>query len=424
MLKKKIIVFVLLFVLSASGEASSVDLREIINDTCGIELSGFAEARWGYRTQDDPYEKDRSIAEGRLQLDLNRFFDWGTLKAKGDFTEDRVKDTFRVELRELNTTLSPMDFMDLKIGRQILTWGTGDMLFINDNFPKDWASFFIGRDDEYLKAPSDAAKFSFFFDWVNLDVVYMPKANESIYIDGSRLSYWNPVLGRTAGRDFIFGDEDRNRHFIEDEIAVRASKNISGMEVAAYGYRGYWKTPEGFDPLSMALTYPKMNAYGASVRSAIWGGIGNAEIGYYDSAEDRSGDDPLIRNSEWRFFAGFERELMPDFTGGFQYYVERMDDHGAYEKSLGGGSGKDEFRHLLTLRLTKLLMNQNLKLSFFGYYSPSDDDAYIRPKVHYKLTDQWAAEVGGNVFLKTRADTFFGQFYNNNNMYAGLRWGF
>ncbi len=47
------------------------------------------------------------------------------------------------------------------------------------------------------------------------------------------------------------------------------------------------------------------------------------------------------------------------------------------------GPARDHFRHLTTVRLTKLLMNQNLWLSLFTYYSPSDKDAHLRPNVNY-----------------------------------------
>jgi hypothetical protein len=39
----------------------------------------------------------------------------------------------------------------------IITWGVGDLLFINDVFPKDWESFFSGRPPEYLKLGVDGA---------------------------------------------------------------------------------------------------------------------------------------------------------------------------------------------------------------------------------------------------------------------------
>ena len=69
-------------------------------------------------------------------------------------------------------------------------------------------------------------------------------------------------------------------------------------------------------------------------------------------------------------------------------------------------------------------MNQNLELSLFAFYSPSDSDAYLRPRVSYKIDDHWKAEIGGNVFLGAERHIFFGQFANNTNIYAALRYGF
>jgi hypothetical protein len=336
---------------------------------------------------------------------------------------DAVTENLSAELREANLLFLPLDFMDVKIGRQTLTWGTGDLLFINDLFPKDWESFFIGRDNEYLKAPSDALKASLFFEPANIDLIYVPIFNNSTYIDGSRLSYWNPQLARVAGRDFVFADQERNRFPEDSEFAMRLYRNFRGIETAFYGYSGFWKTPEGLYPATMSLTYPRLAVWGASARGPVWQGIANIEAGYYDSREDRDGDDPFVRNSEWRLLTGYEREVATNFTAGIQYYLEWMQDYDSYRHT-AGPFAKDEFRHVFTLRLTRLLLNQNLQLSLFAYYSPSDDDGYLRPNIHYKITDQWAAEGGGNIFFGTADHTFFGQFKNNTNLYVGVRKNF
>ena len=413
---------------AGNGESSSfpiVELQNSLLDQYNLELAGFMEARSGWRLQNDPYEKDASLGEARLQLDLGRDLDWGLLKLKGDLGHDFVTDKTITELREAHLSFSPLDNADLKVGRQVLTWGTGDLLFINDLFPKDWEAFFIGRDDEYLKAPSDALKTSFFFDQANLDLVYVPEFNNSNYIDGSRISYWNNILGRTAGRDYVFADEERNRVFSDFELAGRLYKNIGGKEVALYGYYGFWKTPEGLDMTSMHLIYPRMAAYGASIRGTVMGGIGNLEVGYYDSLDDQNGENSTIRNSEFRFLAGFEQELADNLTGGFQYYLEIIQNYDAYRAALNPGVPEaDQYRHLLTMRLTKLMLNQNLRLSLFTYYSPSDKDVYLRPKAHYKITDHWAIETGGNLFGGSDDHTFFGQFDRNTNVYASARYSF
>lgn len=421
-------IIIITAVLAAFPLAEAVDaspLQDRIYDQYGVDLNGFIEGRQGWRLRDDLYEKDTSISEIRMQLDLSKDVDWGIIKLKGDMIGDQVEKKAYAELRELNLDFSPFDFMDAKIGRQTLTWGTGDLLFINDLFPKDWKSFFIGRDNEYLKAPSDAIKTSLFFELINIDMVYSPVFNASQYVDGTRISYWNPMLGRIAGRDFIFDDVERNSYFRDDEYAVRLSKNIGGIELGLYGYHGFWKTPEGLDAKKSKLFYPKLSVYGVSARGALWGGIGNLEAGFYDSNDDRDGDDPLIRNSEIRLLAGFERELAHDFTCGLQYYLEWMQKYDAYNNSIPDGTAAgDEYRHVLTLRLTRLFMNQNLRLSLFTYYSPSDQDGYFRPKVHYKVTDQWAIETGANIFFGKEDNTFFGQFKDNTNAFAGLRWSF
>ena len=114
------------------------------------------------------------------------------------------------------------------------------------------------------------------------------------------------------------------------------------------------------------------------------------------------------------------------FTVGVQYFLTHMLDHDAFRASAPSGDpGADENRHVLTLRLTQLLLaNQDLRLSLFVFYSPSDGDAYFRPRVHYQIDDQWSTELGGNVFVGEREHTRFGQFEDDSNVFAGVRWSF
>jgi hypothetical protein len=389
-----------------------------------IEVHGFYEMRAGYRTRKDKYARDMSIMEARAQLDLSSYMSWGDIRVKGDVFGDMVEEQGEFDLREANIFLRPFEFMDMKIGRQVLTWGTGDLIFINDLFPKDWQSFFIGRDNEYLKAPSDAIKISLFGDWANLDIAYTPQFDPDRYIDGTRISYWNSVMGSLAGDNAIVHTDRPDRWFRDDEIAARLYKNIDAYEIALYGYRGFWKSPGGQNAAMNQALFPDLNVYGASLRGPLGKGIGNIEVGYYDSSDDAGGKNALINNSEMRYLLGYTQEIGRDLTMGLQYYVEQMMDFHAYKRSLIAGPARDQYRHLTTLRLTKLLMNQNLRLSLFTYYSPSDKDVYMRPNVNYKINDNLAWEIGANVFFGDYPHTFFGQFQNNTNIYTGWRYTF
>jgi|GEM_PF-5005137 len=136
------------------------------------EFHGFVDARYGMRTQSDPHNSQEILNELRVQLKSTWSHNLFTATVRSDFLYDKVADQHDridletgegpVDLREFNVLFTPADFMDVKVGRQILTWGTGDLLFVNDVFPKDWKSFFSGRDEDYLKAPSDALFVSLF----------------------------------------------------------------------------------------------------------------------------------------------------------------------------------------------------------------------------------------------------------------------
>ena len=394
-------------------------------DNYSIELNGFAETRWGVRLVDDPNEMDMSIGEGRVQLELTRDFDLFLLKFKGDLVGDAVMEEVTGDIRDLSVEFSPTDYMDVKLGRMVSTWGTGDLVFINDMFPKDWQSFFIGRDNEYLKQASNIVKSSFFLGDYAFDLVYTPLFQGSEYVSGERLSYYNPGAGQIAGRNMIMEDSEPNRYFNDAEIAGRLSTRMGGVEVALYGYSGFWQEPEGMDSQTGKAIYPRLNVWGASARMPLLGGIGNVEAGYYDSIHDDDGNDPFIRPSEYRFLAGFERELARELTGGFQYYLEVIDNYDNYGQALPPGMyARDEYRQMLTARFTKLLMEQNLNLSLFVYYSPTDNDGYLRQKFSYKLNDNWLMDGGFNLFLGEDEYTFWGRFQDNTNAYVGLRYSF
>jgi len=394
-----------------------------------IPLHGFWEARLGPRLVDDPYQsRSATLGETRLRLESDPYWRGVQFNVKADLLGDFALGRAALELREANVAFAPLDFLDVKVGRQTLTWGTGDLVFINDLFPKDYVSFFIGRDLEYLKAPSDALKLSFFSKPLNLDVVYTPQFDPDVFVTGKRLSYYNPLVGGRAGQSARLRTEDRDHWFGDDELALRAYRSVGSYELAAYGYSGFWKSPQGVNPASGKFTHPPLRVYGASVRGPFASGIGNVEAGYYDSRDDGDGDNPFVPNSQWRLLLGYNRDLprvASDFAVGVQYYLEHMEDYGPYRRTLTAGSpAAEENRHVLTLRLTKLLLNQDLRLDLFTFYGLSDDEVHLRPFFRYNVTDRWRVDGGANLFLGDEDHTQFAQFERDTNVYVGLRYSF
>ena len=400
--------------------------------TLPVEIHGFAEAAIGGRVVNDPTSPDDILlSEARFRLDLAHYGDRADMLFKGDFLADGVLDDVLIDLRQAMLLLRAARWLDVRAGRQVLTWGTGDLLFLNDLFPKDWQSFFIGRDDEYLKAPSNSFKFTF-YSAVNFDLAWTPVFTPDNYITGERLSFYNPFTSEIASASTMGGPLQADlpdKTWEDGEFSGRLFKTVNGWELAAYGYSGFFKRPMGIDPDTTltgkaSLYFPRLFVGGASIRGNVLGGIGNIEGAFYDSYDDREGANPFIPNSEVRGLAGYERELFANFNLGLQYYFELVMDYDSLVATWPDPrTAQEEIRHLLTARLTQRLRQDTWTVSLFTYWSPNEEDGYVRPVVTHKWSDAVAVTAGGN-FMWGDDGTFFGQLKNNNNLYLRLRYSF
>ncbi|MDH3216654.1 MAG: hypothetical protein OEN01_10215 [Candidatus Krumholzibacteria bacterium] len=393
-----------------------------------VEVHGFADGAFGGRLADNSAQADDIVlGEARFRLDLAHYTDRAELYFKGDFLTDDVVHRTHIDIRQAAILLRAHERLDLRVGRQVLTWGTGDLLFVNDLFPKDFVSFFIGRDNEFLKAPSNSLKATFYSGIVNADIAWTPVFAPDKFITGERLSFFDRSIGGLTSAAQMGGPltvRKPDRIWENGEFAGRLFRKISGYEVAAYGYVGFSKQPVAFDQTVAIPTFSRLAVWGASARGNLLGGIANVEGAFYDSYKDRDGGNPNLPNSHIRGLLGYERELVANFTTGVQYYVERIHKH----EELVASSPSAEFepketRHLFTIRLNQRLRQETVTLSLFAFFSPNDEDGYARPAVSHKWSDSVTMTLGANVMWGDEY-TFFGQLQDNTNVYARLRYSF
>jgi len=422
----KISLAVIAFLFIASP-ARAIDLPKI---------HGFVEGAYGFRTRHNDTTKHNTynFCEQRIQLKSNYAPNLPILRDmytefnyKGDLIIDEYdQGNVSYDIREANLSFSPLDWMDVKLGRQIFTWGTGDYLFVNDVFPKDYVSFFIGRNDEYLKKPSDGVKISGFNKLVNADFILMPFFEANTTAQGDRLSFYDMFQSGIAGRESDRALREPSLKPNNSELAGRLYRNFGSYETALYTFKGHYRNPIGTKmETRRVLFYPRLNVYGGSIRGPALGGIGNIELGYYDSTKDRRGRKRHIPNSTLRWFVGYEKDLGDDLRVGLQYYYEHMMHYGRYKDSrLAADPVNEEINHRITLRITKLAMNQTFRATFFVFYSPVEEDFYIRPVGEYDITDQWKLTLGVNIIWGEENNSEFGQMRKNSNIYARLRYSF
>ena len=433
MLRHRLTIFPTLIIVIAvafAGLAVAQDEWDDWDDegaAAAVEMHGFVEGAVGGRLGNDPaMDDDFILNEARFRLDLAHYLDRTELYFKGDFVADGFVDDTYLDIRRAAVLLRVSSSLDILAGRHVLTWGTGDLVFLNDLFAKDFVSFFVGRDDEFLKAPSNSVKATFYTDAANIDFVWTPTFTADEFISGERLSFYRPPLPDSLASMEMppVVAKEPDEEWENGEFAARLYRDVGGYEFAAYGYSGFWKQPTAMDTTAMMPTFAELTVFGASLRGNLLGGIANVEGAYYDSREDREGNDPLVPNSQSRGLVGYERELLTDLTAGVQYYGEFTLDHDSLVATLPPGSAApNDSRHLITTRVTKRLMQQTLTLSLFGFYSPNDEDGHVRLAATRDWSDAVSFTLGANVMWGDE-DSFFGQLEDNTNVYLRVRASF
>jgi hypothetical protein len=387
-----------------------------------VSLHGFLEGNYSFNTaSQNPSGSDLKLAEETLQLRLNTEGESYRLVLKTRAIYDHIAGKTRIRLREGYFDYAADDW-EVTVGRQVITWGVGDLIFINDVFPKSYAAFFGGKPLEYMKKGIDGIRIGLYPASVSLEIVVIPFFTPDDNPSSDRFWLFDPMPSVTDR------EEKKPSTTIENtEIALRAYRDISGFDTSVYFYKGFFRQPSLLpeDTVSALVFYPEVSVYGISLQGRAAGGILSLEAGYYESRQDRNGTDPVIPNSRTKFLLGYQRQLRKDFTAGVQYYCERMHRYSAYERNVSAGLPvQKRLYQLVTLRLTRFFMHRNLRLSVFSFYSPSYGDYMLNPEVKYNFTDDIWAAAGGNLFGGGYSWSRFGQMDRDDNIYLQIRYEF
>ena len=389
-----------------------------------VSIHGFFQGNYSLGTRSNPDGGDFKWEEERVQLKLDANEDPFRLFLKTDVFYDHIDRKADMELREGYADYTSGKW-DTRLGRQVITWGLGDLIFINDVFPKDYEAFFSGRPMEYMKKGIDGAKIGAYPEFASFEFIAIPIFEPNNYTDARKFYMFDPMPNVTNREE-----KDPPSNLENTEFALRAYRDVAGFDAAVYLYRGFYRKPYMIPDNINSTTkityhYPKLSVYGASLQGRALDGVVSFETGHYDSRQDRSGTDYTIPNSQTKFLIGYQKQLREDFTIGLQYYNEYMHDYSEYKKNQPSELPKDKkLYQLSTLRLTQLLFHQTLRLSFFAFYSPSDRDYLLNPEIKYNFSDHVWAAIGGLIFGGGEKWSQFGQLAKNDNVYLQLRYEF
>jgi hypothetical protein len=423
----------------------------------GLVFTGFVEIeQGGHIGEESAVDEQWVMSNRRFRLESQANNEMGSIFLKADLIDDSIFDETYIDLREARIVVTPVEQIDLSVGKQVNTWGVGDMLFINDLFPKNWVSNFLGRDMESMKDSANSFRITGYLGDFIVDVVYHPEFAPDTTPTGCRLSVYDPNTQSLVSNSSSCDSQHEYFDQPEDdtsETAARIKMQAGSFELALYAYKGFFKNPKGMqwadtngngtgetdlvDGQQAGYTtlisyYPRLQVQGFSVEGQLGPGIVSLETGKYQSMEDEDGDNPLIENSKWKYLIGYRMDVSANFSAGVQWYQEQMLQYDRYETSMEtyfpqiADYKKKERQNTYTLRLTIKAQQETLWINLFHYERPEDKDRFTKLDISKRLNDNLEAVFGINLFdgEDHYEDRDFGMLKNDDNLFARLKYNF
>jgi hypothetical protein len=355
--------------------------------------------------------------ENRLQLELiHDGPKWG-FHSKTDAVWDPDNRFGRLDVREAYLS-GPGKALDLTVGKEITTWGVGDLIFLADVFPKDWVAFITGAPIEYLKKGSVAAKADYYAGGTTVEAVWIPLFEPDTLPSGKKLAFFSPFPKGTAVRTVEPASTPAN-----SELGLRVSRIVRDYDTSLYLYSGWDRRPSPNFAAS-SFEFHRLRMAGLSFQGPLREYLLSGEAAYYRT-DDGSGTDPAVPNPSVKWLLSLERTLRGNRVVSFQFFQELMLHHGSYESTLPPGSPRQpRLETVLTARYRDTLRRETVKRTLFVLYNPADQDYFVNAEWRQDLSDTVWYAVGLNLFGGEHRWTQYGQFEKDSNLYFTLRRSF
>lgn len=383
------------------------------------EVSGFVQARQAQRAKTlspcTAQACSSMLTEALGELLIERRFGSqlsASLRLEANYDDALSDGTGRV--REGIIDWSPGGNVDLKLGRQVLTWGVSDYLYVNDIFPKNYDSFFTGGGFDRMKEPVDALRTAWHGGGVDVEAV-ASRSKADRMPDPRRFTA--TAMSAMAA---LAPDADDGA-----DLAVKVATNAGSMDWAGYAAR--FRSRERvyrMDGGGLREERPRLVHLGVSGTGNVMGGLTWVEAAVRHSYSNLQ--NVVSRHylgSSLKAILGYSREVGSDLSVSAQLQLEAPTSYGRYRASLAPGLAPlDRVSSTLHLRVHGRWNNQTLGAGAQVFVG-NEGDSHFNPFVSWSPADGWTLEGGANVF-NGKPDTRYGAFKDDSNVYVLGRFSF
>jgi hypothetical protein len=387
-------------------------------------ISPDAESPWKgvsmLRPELDLTLKNKFSPRWRGQVSVWGFYDAVyAIMGRDNYTE-AVLDAYEqeIELRDTYLQGSLSDSLDLKVGRQVVVWGTLDNLRATDVLnPMDLRVPGL-TDIEDLRLPVTMLKLDYYFGNWDLSGIVIPEVRFSK----------KPVFGS----DFYpfavpAPPEDKPDDGFQNVQYAAALKGVfSGMDIGFYGAdlyadQAYLVPAGGGAPGQFVRRYPRMQMLGAAGDFAAGNWLFKGEAAWFDGLRyTRTPDTDYTRLD---LGGGVEYAGFHETSISLEGVNRHLYDYDAGLEMFPDEVREDEFQW--SLRVSRDLLHDTLTLTLLAstFGVKADDGAFERLEAEYDITDAVSIR-GGFVFYQSGDKGLFQDVAANDRLFVVLKSSF
>lgn len=311
--------------------------------------------------------------------------------------------------------------VDIRAGRQIITWGVADAIRLTDIIsPMDFTEF-LTQDYDDIRIPVNGIRVRYTRPKWSAEAIMIPVS--SFYeLSTDSDNPWAVNLPGVAVPYSINLDNMPEKQFRNMEYGGRIGAYLSGVDFNLYALRTWNKMPvfrktiAADGSLSCDGEYRRMTMLGADLSIPLGKFVVRAEAAEYlgEAQEPVVNADVVTRNST-NALIGVDWYAGNDWQLGLQY---------SHKYISGKMSGISSYKNsgMATVRISKDLLHNTLSISNFGYVDVANGGVYNRLYADYALTDQIHAFLGYDFFHADKGQ--FAMYDCNSEVWIKLKYSF
>ena len=386
-----------------------------------LGLGGFV--RSDYYSASKRLDDQRSLPGLTFQPKaLPKFGSWGDAKIEWRITDDNLRNDSRFQGRMLEGyTNFYFGNVDLRVGKQIITWGRADALNPTDVLtPKDF-TLLSARDEEERRIGTAALKANYYRGDYTLSLIWLPIFNPS-------------TIPLTAPPGFQITEDKRSQgRWTEQGFAAKLDHTGGDFDWSVSYYYGLDVIPTGHSttPTLTELTHNRIHMVGADFAKNL-GRFGVRGEGAYVHTQDPDGTNIDVKNPYVYYVLGVDHDVTEDLNINLQAYqrfiINYQDMFKIQDPAVRNiavlnvifQQQMDRIQEGLSGRIKAQWWNDTLEAELLGVWNANRSDFFVRPSVSYAFTDRWKGFMGWDVF-NGRKESLNGFLQNNSAFFAELR---